>query len=301
MLSLHTNRTVLSAQNALRREGMALAVAQSRLGTGLRVNSAQDDASGLQMAMRLKAQSSGMAVAMRNTQNSVSMLQAADGLLGAMSAMLMRIQDLAVQAADGASTDADRVALHAEYVQLSKEVRQTLNETPYNGKPLIRYTVPAPGVADPGTLGEGPLSFQTGADAAETVTVDFRPALGALNVSLYYAIDDGRLSGQPPDGPGTELSTATAANALIGRIGQALDDLGDVRAQVGATGNRLESVYRNLSTMRDNTRAAQGRIMDADYAGETAAMTASQMLMQSGTAMLRQANQGAQLALSLLQ
>jgi flagellin len=281
MLSLHTNPAALHAQTALQRTGQALAQSQTRLSTGRRVNSAMDDASGLQLASRLKAQSSGMAVAMRNTQNSISMLQTADGLMGTIGEMLVRMQDLAIQAADGASNDADRGALHAEYVQLSEEVFQTLNESPYNGQPLIRYTV-----ANQGILGAGEQVFQIGASEAETVTVDFRPALGRRNGALYYAIDNGRLDGQPDDSPDSDLRTAASANALLGRLSQALADVGAVRAKLGATGNRLESVYRNLSNVHTNTLAAQGRVMDTDYATESAAMTMQQMLMQSGTAML---------------
>jgi flagellin len=296
MLSLHTNPAALSAQAALLRTGQAFAQSQTRLGSGYRVNSAMDDASGLQLATRLKAQSSGMAVAMGNTQNSVSMLQAADGLLGSIGDILVRIQDLAIQAADGSASGADRDALHAEYVQLSDEALQILNETPYNGEPLICYTV-----TDAGTMGAGPMKFQIGATAAETMTVDFRPALGRLNTSLYYAIDNGRLAGQPQDGAGTELSSAAAANALVDRIDRALADAGAVRGQIGATSNRLESVFRNLSNVRTQTVAAQGRILDVDYASESATMTMNQMLMQSGTAMLKQSNSMSQMVMALVQ
>lgn len=301
MLSLHTNPAVLSGQAALQRTGQALTQSQVRLGTGHRVNSAMDDASGLQLATRLKAQSSGMLVAMRNTQNSVSLLQTADALLGSIGDILVRVQDLAIQAADGAMSGADREALHAEYVQLSEEVFKTLNHTPYNGKPLIRYTVPAPGVPGPGTLGADTLTFQIGADASETMAVDFRPALGKLNASLYYAIDNGRLSGQPQDGPDTDLRSAAFANALVERVGVALADVGAVRAQLGATSNRLDTVFRNLSNVHTHTATAQGRILDTDYAAESAKLTMNQMLMQSGTAMLKQSGSMAQMVMSLVQ
>jgi len=296
MLSLHTNRAAFSAQDALHRSGHALSLSQTRLSTGHRVNSAMDDAAGLQMASRLQAQSSGMAVAMRNTQNSVSMLQTADGLMDSLGSILVRIQDLAIQAADGASTDADRVALHAEYLQLSQEANKIVNETPYNGRPLIRYTVTAPG-----TLAEGVLTFQTGADAAETMAVDFRPVFGRLNAMLYFAVDNYGAAGLPQDGAGTELTSAASANALLFRLDLALDTVGSVRAQLGATSNRLESVFRNLSNMRTNSVAAQGRILDTDYAIESAEMAKNQMLMQSNTAMLKQSNSLSQTVMSLLQ
>ncbi|MCC2957494.1 Lateral flagellin [Massilia sp. IC2-477] len=296
MLSLHTNRASLVSQNALQRSGQALAQSQTRLATGRRVNSAMDDASGLQVATRLKAQSSGMAVAMRNTRNSISMLQTAEGLMDTVGTILIRIQDLAIQAADASSTDDDRAALHAEYVLLSEQVLDTIHETPYNGSPLIRYTV-----STPGTLGSGPQVFQIGASPDETMSVDFRPALGRLNGSLYYAIDGGNLAGYPVDAGGTELTSSASANVLVGKVGEALADVGQVRAQLGATANRLESVHRNLSNIKTNTEVARGRIVDTDFASETAAMTASQMLMQSGTAMLKQTNSMSQLVISLLQ
>ncbi|WP_229260141.1 flagellin N-terminal helical domain-containing protein [Duganella aquatilis] len=141
MLSLRTSLASLSSQNALRRASSTLATSQTRLSTGYRVNSAMDDAAGLQLATRLSAQSSGMAVAMRNTQNGISMLQTADGMLDEVSNLLTRLGELAVQAADGSSTQADRDALHAEYVTQSKQIDQIINEGVYAGKYLMRYIV----------------------------------------------------------------------------------------------------------------------------------------------------------------
>ena len=301
MLSLHTNSSLLSALDGLDRTGSALAVSQTRLSTGYRINSAQDDAAGLQLATRLASQSSGMKVAMRNTQNAVSMLQTADSLLGEVGNILNRMSDLAIMAADGSVSDEDRVAMDAEYATLSEQVLSNMHNSSYAGKYLMRYVVAPPGPDGPGTMGSGPMSFQIGASAEETLTVDFRQGLGQLNVSLYYAINNGHLYGQPYDGPGTDLTSAASANLLIDKLADALKDVSTLRSQFGATANRLDSAYSNLSTMTTNTDAVRGRIMDVDYGSETATMTANQMLAQAGTAMIKNSLSALQLVKSLLE
>lgn len=300
MLSLHTSSSLLSALNSLDRTSAALDTSQTRLSTGYRINSAQDDAAGLQLASRLASQSSGMKVAMRNTQNAVAMLQTADSLLGEVGNILNRVSDLAIMAADDSVTDMDRVALNDEYLALSKQALNIVNESSYAGTYLMRYVVAPAGPNGPGTMGSGPLTFQIGASTAETVTEDFRPGLGRLNGSLYYAIDNGNLDGFPQDGPGTELTSRAAASALIDKIAAASKDVSALRAQFGGLGNRLDSVYRNLSNMTGNTDAVHGRIMDVDFASETATMTASQMLAQTGTAMLKNSVGTLQLVKSLI-
>jgi flagellin len=300
MLSLHTSSPLLSALNSLDRTQSALAVSQTRLSTGYRINSAQDDAAGLQLATRLAAQSSGMTVAMRNTQNAVSMLQTADSLLGKVGDILNRMSDLAITAADASASDDDRVALDNEYDALSEQVMSIVHESSYAGKYLMRYVVAPPGPNGPGTLGEGSLTFQIGASAEETINVDFRPGLGQLNVSLYYAINNGKLVNMPDDAAGTELTSADSANALIGKIADALDDVGALRSQFGAIANRLDSVCRNLSNMTTSADTVRGRIMDVDYASETATMTANQMLAQASTAMLKNTLNSLQLVKSLI-
>lgn len=301
MFSLHTSSASLAALNGLGKTMETLAISQTRLGTGYRVNSAMDDAAGLQLATRLNSQSSGMAVAMRNTQNAVAMLNTADSLLGEAGNILNRMSDLAITAADASATQADRDALHAEYVTLSEEIINIVHESSYGGKYLLRYVVAPPGPNGPGTMGSGPMTFQIGESAAETLTEDFRPGLGRLNSSLYYAIDNAQLVGNPADGPNTELTSSVSANALIDKLAEASADVSALRAQFGALGNRLDSTFRNLANVSSNTDAAHGRIMDVDYATETANMTAKQMLMQAGTAMVKQSTSTSQLIMSLIQ
>jgi flagellin len=295
MLSLHTNVAALSAQSTLSRTSKALSASQAHLATGYRVNSAMDDAAGLQIATRLKSQSSGMAVAMRNTQNGMSMLQVADGLMDEVTNILIRVKDLATQAADDSSTPGDRDAMHAEYVTQSEEVFKIINETTYNGEPLIRYTV-----SDPGQMGTGPVTFQTGESKSEKITIDFRPLLGQLNGSLYFALDNGHLFGYPVDDPNTELTSADHARIVMDKATDALKDVSALRAQFGALGNRLQSAFNNLSNIKANTEAARGRIVDADYATETANATSEQMLAQAGISMLKQSNSMPQLVMALV-
>ncbi|QBI05291.1 Lateral flagellin [Pseudoduganella albidiflava] len=301
MLSLHTNPASNAALNGLRKSAQSLATAQDRLGTGKRINSARDDAAGLQVATRLKTQSSGMAAAMRNLQNSTSMLQTGDALLGEIGNLLTRMSDLAIQAADGSFTQADREAMHAEYVGLSEQVLDVMNESRYAGTYLFRYVVAPPGPDGPGTFGVGPVTFQIGSSTEESVTVDFRNPLGRINTALYYAIDNGNLHDHPQDGPDTELLSAEAANLMVGKLVEAQQSVLDLRSTLGALGNRFEAAYDNLAQTKLNTDAAAGQIADADFATEVAAMTTSQMLTQSGTAMLKQTSSMSRLVMSLIE
>ena len=287
MLSLHTNAAALSTLNSLGMNQKELSNSQTKLGTGYRVNSSMDDAAGLQIATRLDAQSRGMAVASRNTQNATSMLQTADGALNELANVLLRMKDLATQAADDSSNATDRAAMQAEFDALALESYNILNNTQYGGAKLLKG----------GTLGAA-MKFQIGASSAETMSFNVSADITTLDTSLgsistNYAAASG--------GAGTEITTQASANTMIGTISTALDDLGTVRGGIGAAGNRLDHVYNNLQNISSNTQNARGRIMDVDYASESANMTAHQMLLQAGTSMLKQTNSLAGLTMSLLQ
>jgi flagellin len=285
MLSLHTNNAGLSAQNSITRNQTALSTSMTRLSTGFRINSAMDDAAGLQIATRLKAQTSGMAVAMRNTQNSTSMLQTAEGALDEVSNMLVRMKDLATQAADQSSTQADKDAMQLEYDALGKELGNVLKNTTFGGeKLLVGGTVAAS------------MQFQIGASSTETMTVSLVADMASVvtdvtAVSANYAAA----------ATGTEIASAGAATTAIGALDTALASVGKVRSGLGAAANRLEHVYNNLANVSTNSKAATGRIMDTDFATESSNMTANQMLLQAGTAMLKQTNQMSSMVMSLLQ
>jgi flagellin len=283
MLSLHTNNAALSAQNSIGRTQTALSTSMTRLSTGYRINSAMDDAAGLQIATRLKAQTSGMAVAMRNTQNSTSMLQTAEGALDEVSNMLIRMKDLATQASDASSGVNDKAAMQSEYDALGLELGNVLKNTTFGGNKLL--------VA--GTIASS-MTFQIGASSSETMDVD----LGADMTSLTDAVTAASAN-YTTAGVGTELTSA--ANTTIGLLNTALDSVGKVRSGLGASANRLEHVYNNLANVSTNSKAATGRIMDVDFATESSNMTANQMLLQAGTAMLKQTNSMSSMVMSLLQ
>lgn len=296
-LSIHTNYSSLITQTNLSKTNNALGTNQQRLGTGFRINSAADDAAGLQIATRLNAQSRGMDVAIRNTSDSISLLQTAEGALTEMTDIVQRMKDLATQAANATASEKDRDALQAEYDQLGQELGNIVKNTKYAGEGLF-----SDGTTTDGTGGKfgAAMDFQIGASAAETLTLDVSTSLGDLATAL-----DG-LSAQfaTPDSttPGTEIAGAdtTAANGMIDTLSDALDSIGSLRAQFGANINRLNHTANNLSNMKDNTDMAKGRIMDADFAKESANMSKNSMLLQSGISMLKQAGQMPGMVMSLL-
>ena len=290
VLTVHTNYSSLLTQTNLNKTNNALSINQQRLGTGLRINSASDDAAGLQIATRLGAQTKGMAVAMRNVSDASSLLQTADGALSEMTDILQRMKDLATQSANGTNSDDDRKSMQAEYDELGKELGNIMENTAFGGEKLFSKDT---------TSGKfnGALSFQIGATAAETLKLDVSSATSGLAVTL------GGLSTQfhaTAAVVGDEISTSGAANAKISDLSAALDDVGKLRGQFGANINRLNHTANNLANMKDNTEMARGRIMDADFANESAMMSKNAMLMQSGISMLRQTGQMPGMVMSLL-
>jgi len=283
MLSLHTNNAALSAQNSIAKTQSSLSTSMTRLSTGYRINSAMDDAAGLQIASRLKAQTSGMTVAMRNTQNSTSMLQTAEGALDEVSNMLVRMKDLATQAADQSSTDDDKTAMQAEYDALGLELANVLDNTKFGGEALLVG----------GTLANA-MTFQIGASSDETMEINLSTDLASVVTDVTSAT-----ANYAGTAGGTELTDN--ANATIGTLEDALASVNKVRSGLGAAANRLEHVYNNLSNISTNTKAATGTIMDVDFASESANMTSNQMLLQASTAMLKQSNSMSSMVMSLLQ
>ena len=290
MLSLHTNFASLSAQNSISNTQSKLSTSMTRLSTGFRVNSAMDDAAGLQIATRLKAQTSGMTVAMSNTQNSTSMLQTAEGAFAEVTNMLVRMKDLATQAADASSSTDDKKAMQAEYDALGTELYNVMTNTTFGGTKLLGN-----GVAGNGTLSTS-MTFQIGASSSEKMSFDVSTNISTLN---------GKLTGLSSNFSATSITNATeltsSANGTIDKLEKAINDVSTVRSALGAAANRLDHVNNNLSNISTNTKAATGRLMDTDYATESSNMTSSQMLLQAGTAMLKQSNSMSQMVMSLLQ
>lgn len=276
-LSIHTNYSALVTNTALNKSNNALATNQQRLGTGLRINSAADDAAGLQIATRLNAQSRGMGVASRNAQDAISMMQTAEGALNEFSDIVLRMKDLATQGANGTNGDAEFTALDSEFQALVEELNNIIDNTSYgSGNTLLEGG---------GKFGAGAITFQIGASDAETMEVDVSTELTAITTAL----------GTPGD-----LTDQANASTAIGVLDGLLDEVGAARAAFGANINRLNHTINNLSNMKDNTEMAKGRIMDADFAMESANMSKNSMLMQSGISMLKQAGQMPGMVMGLL-
>ncbi|TNY84957.1 lateral flagellin LafA [Vibrio parahaemolyticus] len=281
-LSMHTNYASLVTQNTLNSTSGLLNTAMERLSTGFRVNSASDDAAGLQIANRLEAQTRGMSVAMRNAQDGISMMQTAEGAMEEMTNITYRMNDLATQSLNGSNSDKDRAAMDAEFKQLSAELNNIMGNTSFGGQKLL---------AAGGGFEAGAVTFQIGASSAETLDVDASASIKKVAATLAdAAITDG-------------IGDATKAKAALDKISDAgglIEDIGATRAQFGANINRLEHTMTNLGNMVENTSAAKGRIMDADFAVESSNMTKNQMLMQAGTTALSKTNQLPSMAMSLL-
>jgi len=276
-LSIHTNYSSLVTQTNLGKTNNALGTNQQRLGTGLRINSAADDAAGLQIATRLNAQSRGMNVAMRNTGDSVSLLQTAEGAFSEMTDIMQRMKDLATQAANDTNSADDRTSLKAEYDELGNELTNIISNTKYAGEALF---------AAGGKL-TAAMTFQIGSSSAETLSFNASANLTAVTGAITTIKAE-------------TLDTAANAGGAMDELETALDAVGTLRSQLGANINRLNHTANNLANMKDNTDMAKGRIMDADFAKESANMTKNSMLMQSGISMLKQAGQMPGMVMSLL-
>jgi flagellin len=287
----------------------SLSTSMQRLSSGLRVNSAKDDAAGLAIAERMSAQVRGMNVAVRNANDAISLSQTAEGALGKVGDNLQRMRELAVQSRNATNSTGDRANLQKEFSELQAEIKRTVNNTSFNGTKLLDGS-------------SGDLSFQVGANttaddkitvtgvdmngtASLTNAVDTDATVSTSAVVLATAFttqtDDGEgiaIGGKMNDGT-TEVAV-TDVDTAINVIDKALDRVNEQRATFGAAQNRFEAVISNLQVGIENQTASRGRIMDADFATETANMSRAQILQQAGTAMVAQANQLPQQVLSLL-
>ncbi|HCG6537607.1 lateral flagellin LafA [Vibrio parahaemolyticus] len=276
-LSMHTNFASLVTQNTMNNNSNLLNTAMERLSTGYRINSASDDAAGLQIANRLEAQTRGMNVAMRNAQDGISMMQTAEGAMDEMTNITYRMKDLATQSINGTNSAEDRAAMDAEFKQLNAELTNIMGNTSFGGQKLLS-----------GGAFTSSVTFQIGATTAENLIV--KASTQVVNVSKGIAA----LS---------SIATASKATAMLNSLSSTtglLGSLGTARAEFGANINRLEHTMANLGNMTENTSAAKGRIMDADFAVESSSMTKNQMLMQAGTTVLTKTNQLPGMAMSLL-
>ncbi len=274
MAVINTNISAIRATNASNSASRMLGTAMERLSTGKRINGAKDDAAGLAITTTMTSQIKGMGQGVRNANDGISLAQTADGALNEVTAMLQRIRELAVQSASGTYQDAtDRVYLQTEVDQLTEQLDQVITNSNFNGVQLFDGTTTS-------------ITIQAGFDATDTVVLDIAD-LTTLDAS-------GGAAGS------YDISTATAANTLLGTLDAELDLISEARSLLGAGQNRLESVVNNLNDNITNLSDARSRIVDTDYSAETTAMAKAQILSQASTAMIAQANQAQQNVLSLL-
>jgi flagellin len=277
--TINTNLASINAQRNLSSSQTSLMTSMQRLSSGLRVNSAKDDAAGLAIAERMNAQIRGMNVAVRNANDAISLSQTAEGAIGKIGDALQRMRELAVQSANGTNNEGDRANLQTEFGQLQEEVSRLVTGTRFNGTYLFNGDVTT-------------FVFQIGANT--DAGIDTIEIAGTdLTASVESVVAAGAISIDGAD--------HTAATTAIGALDQAIDAVTTSRALYGAAQNRFETVISNLQTAAENLTAARSRVMDADFAVETANLSRSQILQQAGNAMVAQANQLPQLVLQLLQ
>ncbi len=283
--TINTNLVSLNAQRQLNKSQTALATSMQRLSSGLRINSAKDDAAGLAISERMSTQVRGMTVAARNANDAISLAQTAEGALGSVSNVFQRMRELAVQAANGTNNSTDRKSLNNEFAQLAQEATRTLGGTKFNGIEILAST--------------GSSTYQIGANGStniDQISVDNFDWTSKSDITAV--IGSAVLTGTAA--PTMDISAMTSAQAAIGGLDTALAAINAQRSTYGAVQSRFENVISNLQVNIENQSAAASRITDADYASETANLSRAQILQQAGNAMVAQANQLPQLVLSLL-
>ena len=283
--TINTNLTSINAQRNLSMSQSSLSVSMQRLSSGLRVNSAKDDAAGLAIAERMTSQVRGMNVAIRNANDGISMSQTAEGAMGKVADSLQRMRELSVQAANATNSASDKDSLDKEFGELAKEIQRVVGGTSFNGINIL------------GT-GAGAFQFQVGANTTSNDTIDITTNDLTSDASVTV------VAGTDNTGAGRAVidntADATTIQGVIDNIDIALNTVNSQRAVMGASQSRFESVITNLQTSVENQSAAKSRIMDTDFAAETANLSRAQILQQAGNAMVAQANQLPQQVLTLL-
>lgn len=282
MAVINTNLMSLNAQRNLSATQSALATSVQRLSTGLRVNSAKDDAAGLAIAERMNTQVRGMNVAIRNANDAISLSQTAEGSLSKINDMGQRMRELAVQSANATNNATDRESLDAEFQALSAEIKRNLEGTSFNGTKLFAALAT--------------MTFQVGANNTPTDQI----AVVTTNLTAETSMTDILGGGTGGGAAAADIKDVGKSREALGKLDKMLATVNAKRAEFGATQNRFEAVIQTLQVSAENQTAARSRIMDADFASETAALTRSQVLQQAGTAMLSQANSLPNNVLSLL-
>ena len=292
---VNTNVSSLTGRNSLNNVQNSLTTTYQRLSTGMRINSAKDDAAGLQIADRLTTQINGLNQGNRNASDGIALAQTAEGAMDEISSMLQKIRTLAVQSATGTNTSDDREAIDKEATSLMNEITRIAQQTTYGGKKILDGGETTPNVTMfKGTASQGQMVLQVGANSGDTINFDvanfnFSKLASAAGVTSG-AFNAGNLI----------LSTASGASKVIAAMDSMIKKVDAQRADLGAIQNRLESSIRNQSNIATNESDARSRIRDADFAEESANLSQQSIIQQAAASMLMQANTRPQLALSLL-
>ncbi|MCX7127683.1 MULTISPECIES: flagellin N-terminal helical domain-containing protein [Aeromonas] len=298
---INTNISSLNAQRNLMNTNKALDTSYTRLASGLRINSAKDDAAGLQISNRLTSQVNGLTQGNRNANDGISVAQTAEGAMDEVTSMLQRMRTLAQQSSNGSNNADDRVALQQEYDQLTTEIDRISSDTTFGGQKLLD--------------GSYKGSFQVGADAAQTISFKMTSAFtltgiasatqGSATVSAAgtttnepYAV--AKLTTAVTVASVQDIKAASSAQLAMANLDFMIQSVDSKRAELGAVQNRFDSTIRNQANVSENLSAARSRIRDADFATETANLTKQNILQQAASSILAQANQRPQSALSLL-
>ena len=281
-LVINTNFASLNAQRSLTKNNEALTQSIQRLSSGLRINSAKDDAAGLAISEKLRAHVRSIGQAVRNSQDGMSLTQVAEGAMGEVSNILIRMRELAQQSSNGVLGDTERAKLDQEYQSLTSEINRIADITEFNGTKLLNGTLSATGI-----------SLQVGIQNASGNTVSVLSGLsGAASLHSQSALG--------LTGASLTISVVASAAAALSMIDSAISNVAGKRGDIGASQNRLDITIANLRVASENFSAAESRIRDADFAYETAVFTKNQILMQASMAVLAQANTLPQAALQLL-
>jgi flagellin len=287
MLNINTNYAAAFASNAAKKTTASIETAMERLSTGSRINYSRDDAAGLAIATRLNSEVQSLSAASRNAADAQSMLDTTDGALAETHSVLIRMRELAVQAANGTLDDTDRAALDAEFQQLESEIDRINSNTSFAGVSLFDGSAKT-------------FHIGTGNAASDKVSHTFT-SLASHNLDLDTAGPDDVLGGSSTDDVVRDLTSAANAQTMLGEIDTAIATVSTERGKLGALSNRLSSTVANLDQIGVNLFSSKGRIQDADFAAETSNLAKGQILQQAATAMLAQANVSKSNVLSLIQ
>ncbi|MBU3845158.1 MAG: flagellin [Candidatus Anaerobiospirillum pullicola] len=308
-LFINTNISSLYAQRAAQKASDKLDISYQRLSSGMRINSAKDDAAGIQVANNLTTQLNGLDQGNRNAQDAIAFAQTVEGALDEVTNMLQRLRTLAVQSATGTMTDSDRQGIQAEVDALTEEIERIANETTFGGADIlngnasiVRFQVGP----DPSSIIEMDLTYAMDVDGLAGLAAKYA---GAQSYELYTTSDGNAVmanyadifSNRDSDDPGIDLSSPSAAQAVLAGIDDLITAVDRKRADLGAMQNRLEATVRNQENVEENVFSARATLRDTDWAEETATLTQQDIIQQATATILVQANQRPQIALSMLQ